>query len=72
MASHFVSLTRGLDGSKMSDFTTGTSSAATDLFELRILDGVTPTRVEVIKALKGFERFFKNAQQGGVGFDIKG
>jgi hypothetical protein len=72
MPSHYVSLTRGLDGSKMSDFTTGTSSAATDLFEFRVLDGVTPTKVEVEKALDGFKRYFQNAQQGGVGFDIKG
>jgi hypothetical protein len=56
MASHYVSLTRGTEGSKYSDFTTGTSSAATDLFEFRVLDGVTPTRVEMIKALEAFER----------------
>jgi hypothetical protein len=72
MASHFVSLTRGTEGTKQSDFTTGTSSAATDLFEFRILDGVTPTKVEVNKALEAFERFFENAQWCGSGFDIKG
>jgi len=73
MSSHFVSLKRGVEGSKYSDFTTGTSSAATDLFELRILDGVTPRKVEVLKALEAFERFFENAQQlVGTGFDIAG
>lgn len=73
MADHFVSLARGVEGSKYSDFTTGTSSAATDLFELRILDGVTPTKVEVLKALEAFERFFSNAQQvTTAGFDVKG
>lgn len=72
MASHFVSVTRGKEGLTYSDFTTGTSSAATDLFEFRILDGVTPTKVEVLKALEAFERYFQNAQQGGAGFDIKG
>jgi hypothetical protein len=73
MASHYVSLTRGKEGSIYSDFTTGTSSAATDLVELRILDGVTPTRVEILKALEAFERFFSNPQQvGSAGFDVTG
>jgi hypothetical protein len=73
MASHFVSLGRGEEGSLYSDFTTGTSSAATDLFEFRVLDGVTPTKVEVFKALEAFERFFQNAQQvSAAAFDVKG
>lgn len=73
MASHFVSLARGKEGTKYSDFTTGTSSSASDLFELRVLDGVTPTRVEVIKALEAFRRFFENAQQvSAAGFDVSG
>jgi hypothetical protein len=73
MASHYVSLGRGEEGMKSSDFATGTSSAATDLFELRILDGVTPTKVEVHKAIEAFERFFENAGQvATAGFDIKG
>jgi hypothetical protein len=73
MASHYVSLARGIEGSKYSDFTTGTSSTATDLFEVRVLDGVTPTKVEVLKAMEAFERFFENAQQvTTAGFDIKG
>jgi hypothetical protein len=73
MASHYVSLTRGTEGSKYVDFTTGTSSAATDLFEFRVLDGVTPTRVEVIKALEAFERFFENPQQvTTAAFDVSG
>lgn len=73
MADHYVSITRGTEGTKYSDFTTGTSSAATDLFELRIRDGVTPTKVEVLKALEAFERFFENQQQVvAAGFDVKG
>ena len=72
MASHYVSLARGVEGSKYSDFTTGTS-ATTDLFEVRILDGVTPTKVEVLKAMEAFERFFENAQQvTTAAFDIAG
>ena len=69
MASHFVSVARGVEGTRYSDFTTITRSHTTHA--TRILDGVTPTRVEVEKAIKGFERFFLNAQQTN-GFDIKG
>jgi len=73
MADHFVAVARGVEGEKYSDFTTGTSSSATALFELRILDGVTPKKVEVLKALKAFERFFENAQQvSAAGFDVAG
>lgn len=73
MADHFVAVARGVEGTKYSDFTTGTSSASTALFELRILDGVTPKKAEVRKALKAFERFFDNAQQvTTAGFDVAG
>lgn len=73
MADHFVALARGVEGTKYSDFTVGTSSASTALFEVRILDGVTPTKVEVKKAMEAFERFFENMQQViAAGFDIKG
>lgn len=73
MASHYVALARGVEGSQASDFTTGTASAATALFELRILDGVTPKKVEVLKAIEAFERFFENAQQvTAAGFDVAG
>lgn len=73
MADHFVSIARGVEGSKYSDFTTGTSSDSTALFELRVLDGVTPKKVEVLKALKAFERFFENRQQVvTAAFDVAG
>lgn len=74
MASHFVSLNRGLQGIvKSSDFNTGTSSTATDLFEFRILDGVTPTKLEVQQAIEAIENFFHNAQLvSAAGFDVKG
>jgi hypothetical protein len=43
------------------------------LFEVRILDGVTPTKTEVNKAMEAFERFFENSQQlVAAGFDVKG
>jgi len=71
MADHFVAIARGAEGSKYSDFTVGTSSASTALFEFRVLDGVTPKNVEVIKALEAIERFFENPQQvKAAGFDV--
>lgn len=73
MASHYVSLNRGVEGMKYSDFTTGTSSASTDKIELRVLDGASLTKVDVVKALDAFERFFANAQQvTTAGFDVSG
>lgn len=73
MADHFVAVARGVEGTKYSDFTTGTSSSATALFEFRVLDGVTPKKVEVLKALEAIERFFENAQQvSAAGFDVAG
>ena len=73
MASHYVSLNRGISGTKYSDFTTGTSSAATDKIELRVLDGASLTKKDVVLALEAFERFFENAQQvSTAGFDVSG
>jgi len=73
MADHFVAIARGVEGTKYSDFTTGTSSSSATLFEFRVADGVTPTKVEVLKALEAFERFFENQQQVvAAGFDVKG
>ncbi len=76
MADHFVSVTRGLEGSKYSDFTTGAASSGTTFIELRIGDTAganIPTKVEVFKALKAFERFFQNAQQvAAAGFVVSG
>jgi hypothetical protein len=73
MADHFVAIARGVEGTKYSDFTVGTASSAGTLFEFRVNDGVTPTKVEVLKALEAFERFFQNMQQvTAAGFDVKG
>lgn len=71
MADHFVAVARGVEGSKYSDFTTGTASASTAQFEFRVLDGVTPKNVEVVKALEAMIRFFENPQQvKAAGFDV--
>ena len=73
MASHFVSLQRGEEGSDYNDFTTGVASTPGDNFEFRLLDDVPVRPTEVLKALKAFERFFENRIQWQAGgFVING
>jgi hypothetical protein len=76
MADHFVSLNRGVEGTKYSDFTTGAASSGTTFAEIRVGDQAganIPSKVEIIKALEAFERFFENAQQvSASGFVVKG
>jgi hypothetical protein len=76
MADHFVSLTRGLEGMRYSDFTTGAASSGTVFCEIRIGDTAganIPTKVEIVKAIEAFERFFNNAQQvKAAGFVVSG
>jgi hypothetical protein len=73
VSSHYVSLPRGVEGEAYSDFNSGTSSTAGDLFEFRVLDGVTPDRIEVKKALKAFQRFFESPDLvSTAGFDVGG
>lgn len=62
MADHFVGFSRGIEGFKYSDFTTGTSSTGGLSMELRITDGAV-RRIDVIKFLEAVERFFENRQQ---------
>lgn len=57
MSALSFSLSRGVDGFQISDFTIGTSAPGAGDFELRIdLTTNTPTRLDVIKALEAFER----------------
>ena len=73
MADHFVSLNRGEQGLTYSDFTTGTSSTAGDQIELRVKDGASLSKKDVVIALGAFELFFENAQLvKGAGFDVSG
>jgi hypothetical protein len=73
MADHYLLLDRGVEGSDYNDFTVQTSDNTAILFAFRIHDGVTPKKVEVLKALEAMERFFENAQQvGSSGFDVAG
>jgi len=73
MASHFVGLARGLEGSQYSDYTTGTATNAGSVFEFRLDDSFNPRPAEILKALKAFERFFENVQLWNpAGFIING
>jgi len=62
MASVSFSITRGVDGFKISDFTAGALAPGAGDFEIRVnLDagGVNATtRKDVFKALEAFERLF--------------
>jgi hypothetical protein len=76
MADHFVSLNRGQEGSLYSDFTTGAASSGTTFVEVRVGDTAglnVPQKVEIIKALDAFKRFFENAQEvSAAGFVVNG
>jgi hypothetical protein len=62
MADHFVGFSRGVQGFKYSDFTTGAGSTAGLSMELRVTDGVV-RKMDVMLFLDALERFFENAQQ---------
>ena len=73
MARHYVSIARGTEAGQQVDYHVATSESGTDLFSFSVLDGVTPTKVEVDLAVEAIERFFQNAQQvSAAGFDVMG
>jgi hypothetical protein len=71
MAAQSLSLSHGVSGMKISDFTAGTSAPGTGDFELRWNTSNTNSknisREEIIIALKAFERAL---QQGGTTVDV--
>jgi len=66
VANSYFAINRGLDGFKINDFTTGTSSSASSDIELRVASvdgqGKVMTRMDVEKALKALERAFASGQ----------
>lgn len=62
MADHFVGFSRGIEGTKYSDFTTGTSTTAGLQMELRVTDSVVRKK-DVMLFLEAVERFIENQQQ---------
>lgn len=74
MADHYVALNQGIQGLKYGDFQTGTATTAgTNQIELRVQDGTTITKKDMIIALEAFRRFFENAQvASAAGFQVSG
>ena len=62
MANHFISLNRGQQGSIQSDYTTGTSSTAGNDLEIRIADGASLSKKDVIIFCEAIEHFIENNQ----------
>jgi hypothetical protein len=72
MASHFVSLNRGQEGSQLNDFVSGAASSGNVGLELRLDDTAGYRRIDIIKQLKAFEIFFENPMlYSGSGFVVK-
>ena len=73
---HTVSLNRGVDGTRYSDFTTSSGTVGAVFtpsgdITLVVGDGLGLTKKDVNLILQGFTRFFENAQQvGPAGFDV--
>lgn len=72
MADHFIAIARAVQGTKQTDFTTGTSSSAASGIELRILDGAGWTKKDAVLALKAFQRFLETGPWvAAAGVDVK-
>ena len=72
MTNHFFSINRGKTGLTPSDITRGTSSASTDDIELRVADGASLTRKDVVLACLAFIRLFEanGSAPGGTNFPV--
>lgn len=71
MSNHFFSINRGVSGMKPSDVTRATSSTSGDDIELRVADGASLTRKDVLLALEAFERVIETGRDvagGGTTF----
>lgn len=71
MANHFISGNRGKSFTKQADFTFDTSSTAGDDMELRIADGASLTRLDVVEFLEGLERMLQGGSIQGTNFPDK-
>jgi hypothetical protein len=67
MASHFVALNRGVEGSKYSDFITGTSATA-NVIELRIDDASTMRAKDVETRPSRLQAFLRKPGAMGAGW----
>lgn len=67
MTNHFFSSNRGKDGTKQTSVTRATSSTAGDDLELRVADGASLTRKDVIIFLKLLENVFDSGKAVALG-----
>lgn len=67
MSNHFFSINRGVSGTKPSDVTRATTSTTGDDIELRVADGASLTRKDVLLALEAFERVFETGKAVALG-----
>jgi hypothetical protein len=74
MADLFIGIKRGISGTKLSDFTIGSSTTAAADFEIRIADtddaGAPLTREDANLALKAFERYLYEGLRTTTGFPV--
>lgn len=71
MADHFFSSNRGVMHNKANAFTRATSTTSGDDLELRVADGASLTRKDVLLFLEGLELLFldgKSVALGGTDF----
>jgi hypothetical protein len=61
MSDHFIAISRGVDGFRQNDFTTGTASASSATFEFRIKDGSGATKKDAHNALEALIRFLETS-----------
>jgi hypothetical protein len=60
MASHFVGFVRGQEGTQPDDYTTGTSTNASAVIEVRLDDASGMRSAEISKAMEMLRHFFSN------------
>lgn len=70
MANHFFSINRGVSELKADAVTRATSTTAGDDIELRVADGASLTRKDVLLALEAFEKVFKSGKNVALGGTI--
>lgn len=65
MADHFAGFSRGVQGFKASDFTTGAATTGALAMEFRVTDGAV-RRIDAVNFLKAAIRFIEDSKQTTV------
>lgn len=67
MSNHFFSSNRGKDGNKQTTITRNTASTSGDDLELRVADGASLTRKDVVIFLRLLENVFESGKAVALG-----